>query len=246
MENVEKSKSDILKQDLIVMAKYFEQHKIELLTYKEEDIPELFEEVILLLENISEIFYYIKYIEYIISGLLSKKDELTSKLNITFEDINSNLKQNFYDIIRLNLSVIMIPMFFNSYNPESYLKFITNTITVSTLGFTINYVYLLSNLRKRIILEKINKIDKEMSLCESDIELFKEAYEQFRAMLELSTNRLNELTPSINDDENYEEYFKRIYGNKYDILMLSYVNSQSKQYIRKREKNERYNNRFHN
>ena len=42
-----------------------------------------------------------------------------------------------------------------------------------------------------------------------------EAIEEFVQMLESTLNRLNELTPRIKDNENYEEYFKRIYGDKY-------------------------------
>ena len=242
MKNANNNNYEVLKNDLIMMKEYFAQYKIELMSYREEDIPELFDEVISLLQNIIEINYFIAYTKYIINDLSSKESELISKLNITFEDINKNLKENSAKILNLYLLLITVPMTISLYDLEAYLKFVLNITSASTIGFTINCTYLLSNLRKRIINTKITKINNEISLCERDIELFEEAIEEFVLMLESTLNRLNELTPRIKDNENYEEYFKRIYGDKYDALMLSYVKSQSKQYIRKRERNERNNN----
>lgn len=242
MKNANNNNYEVLKNDLIVMKEYFAQYKIELMSYREEDIPELFDEVISLLQNIIEINYFIAYTKYLIDDLSSKESELISKLNITFEDINKNLQENSAKILNLYLLLITVPMTISFYDLEEYLKFVLNITSASVLGFTVNCAYLFSNLRKRIINAKITKINNEISLCERDIELFEEAIEEFVLMLESTLNRLNELTPRIKDDEDYEEYFKRIYGDKYDSLMLSYVESQSKQYIRKRERNERNNN----
>lgn len=242
MKNADNNNYEALKKYLIEMKEYFAQYKIELMSYKEKDIPELFEEVILLIQNTIEISYYIACTKNNINRLSTEEEKLNNKLNTTFEDINKNLRENSAKILNLYLLLITIPMTISLYNLETYLKFILNITSVSTLGFTINYAYLLSNLRKRIIEAKITKIDNEISLCERDVELFEEAVEEFIKMLESSVNRLDELTPCKKDAENYQEYFKRIYGDKYDIWMLHFVHEQSKQLIRKRERNERNNN----
>ena len=67
MKNANNNNYEVLKNDLIMMKEYFAQYKIELMSYREEDIPELFDEVISLLQNIIEINYYIAYTKYIIN-----------------------------------------------------------------------------------------------------------------------------------------------------------------------------------
>ena len=194
--------------------------------------------IIKMYENYRQVFALngnIAEAKNIIDEALSEKTRLSNIKAITLNDVMEEISSKV-------MIIYMVASYATYLTSTDVLDFIKKYIIISLIGigsFKINSDFFKSDFRKKKISSKISQIDEILLKNRYSIETMEKYRELFQKELEIEQEKLEELLPRIGDDEDYEDYIKRVFPYVENVEFIPVEDKEKSKVKVKKKKNKR-------